>query len=224
MKLEGDIESGPAPFQGFKLPLDGKLGFNLPTNFAQSRQLAAEFYSKSKENIRPWSTFFASSRFKTPMSAQRLPRRIVKNVEYFQSNYILVFAVLFLYCLITSPLLLIALFAKFCVLYWLHLRNQTSRVVVFGHSLTLIQQYCIVGLVFLPIFYIVGAGAALFWVLGASCFLIMVHASFYDVQSILEPEDESFELKMERVVWIEYICWFYIKTYVADIVTSQLIN
>jgi len=203
MKVDGDIEAGlpgPAAFQGMKLPLDGKLGFNLGPHILVSKQHAAEWVAKSRENIRPWATFFATARFKTPLSAQRLPRRIVKNVEYFQSNYLLVFAVLFLYCLITSPLLLIAFMAKFMILYWLYGRNQVSRVIVFGRPLTLVQQYCIVGLCFLPIFYIVGAGAALFWVLGASCFLIMTHAAFYDVHSLIEPAEESFELTMEQVV------------------------
>jgi anoctamin-1 len=68
-----------------------------------------------------------------------------------------------------------------------------------GHELTLVQQYCIVGLCFLPIFWLIGAGAALFWVIGASFFLIMTHALFYDIQAVLEPEDE-FELTMEQVV------------------------
>lgn len=37
---------------------------------------------------------------------------------------------------------------------------------VFNHRLTLAQVYSLVGICSLPIFYLVGAGAALFWVLG----------------------------------------------------------
>jgi len=209
--VEGDIESlsasssssGPAIFQGFKLPNDGKIGmFQLPPNMNLSKQVASEWFSKRRETIRPWSTFFATSRFKTPVSAQRLPRRIAKNVEYFQSNYLFVFIGLFLYCLIASPLLLFAVMGSFSVCYWIFTRNygQDRRTVLFGRELTLAQQYSIVGLCSMPVFYIVGAGAALFWVMGASCFLIAIHAAFYDVQSLLEPEEESFELTMEEVV------------------------
>jgi anoctamin-1 len=101
---------------------------------------------------------------------------------------------------ITSPLLLIAVLASFSVCYWVFTKSLERRAVLFGHELTLTQQYSIVGLFSMPIFYIVGAGAALFWVLGASCFLIMTHAVFFDVDSLLEPEEESFELTMEQVV------------------------
>ncbi len=52
----------------------------------------------------------------------------------------------------------------------------------------------------MPVLWLCGAGAALFWVLGASCFLIMTHAVFYDVESLIGPEEDSFELTMEEVV------------------------
>lgn len=62
------------------------------------------------------------------------------------------------------------------------------------------QQYSIVGLCSMPLFYLVGAGAVMFWVLGASCFLIMLHAGFYDIEGMIQPSEESFELTMEEVV------------------------
>ncbi len=44
-------------------------------------------------------------------SFYRLSKRLLKNADHFQSNYVFVFLVLFLYCLVTSPLLLIVLAA-----------------------------------------------------------------------------------------------------------------
>jgi len=199
MKLEGDIESGAGGIPGIKLPNDGSLGF-FPNKLSVSKQMLIDWLSKSRERIRPWTTFFASSNFKAPVSAQRLPRRIVKNVEYFQSNYLFVFIGLFIYCMITSPLLFLAVMGSFGVCYYLFTKSLERRAVLFGKELTLVQQYCMVGLCSLPVFYIVGAGAALFWVLGASFFLIMTHAIFYDITAILEPEEDSFELTMEQVV------------------------
>jgi len=64
-----------------------------------SGKAAAEWVAKRRETVRPWTLFFASGHFKQPVSAQRVPRRIVKNVEYFQSNYLFVYIGLFLYCL-----------------------------------------------------------------------------------------------------------------------------
>jgi len=52
----------------------------------------------------------------------------------------------------------------------------------------------------MPLFYIAGAGAALFWVMGVSCFLILLHATFYDIDAILDAQEDSFELTMEQVV------------------------
>jgi len=71
---------------------------------------------------------------------------------------------------------------------------------VFGRELSLAQQYSLVGLCSMPLFYMVGAGAVMFWVLGASLFLIMLHASIYDIEGLLQPSEESFDLTMEEVV------------------------
>lgn len=40
--------------------------------------------------------------------------------------------------------------------------------------------------------------------LGASFFIIAIHASLYNIESILGSEDEPFELQMEQV-WREHI-------------------
>lgn len=71
---------------------------------------------------------------------------------------------------------------------------------IFNHKLTLAQVYTLVGICSLPIFYLVGAGAALFWVLGVSWFLITLHAAFYNIDSVLCPgEDELNSLVMQEV-------------------------
>jgi len=200
--LDGDIQqqpgSIPAVFQGFKLPNDGNIAGLLKVEV--SRQIVHEWYTRRREAIRPWPTFFATSKFKTPLSAQRLPRRVVKNNEYFQSNYLFVFIGLFIYCLVTSPMLLFAVFASLGVCYWVLMRNNGKRLTIFGRELTLAQQYSLVGLCNMPVLWLCGAGAAIFWVLGASCFLIMTHAVFYDVETLMGPEEDSFELTMEEVV------------------------
>lgn len=75
---------------------------------------------------------------------------------------------------ITSPLLLIAVCASAGAGYLLYLRHKEGmKVNVMGKDLPLGQQYGLVAICSLPIFYLVGAGAALFWVFGTvnlSCF------------------------------------------------------
>lgn len=63
--------------------------------------------------------------------------------------------------------------------------------------MTLAQQYGVVVMCAMPVYYLVGAGAAMFWVLGASFFVITLHASFYNIDALIAEED-SFPL-MEQV-------------------------
>jgi len=71
---------------------------------------------------------------------------------------------------ITSPLLLIAVAASLGACYILSVKNAEKKIAVFGHELSLAQQYGMVAVCSLPLFYLAGAGAALFWVLGKIVF------------------------------------------------------
>merc|ERR1712037_258811 len=62
-----------------------------------------------REKIRPWSEFAEQKEFFAPAGLQEWTKRAIKNVSHYQSNYIIVFLVLMTYCVLTSPLLLIAL-------------------------------------------------------------------------------------------------------------------
>ena len=64
--------------------------------------------SKGREAIQPWSDFFKTSHFEVPRSPRRLGKRVIANLKHFQSNYVIVFLVLSLYCFITDPLLIVA--------------------------------------------------------------------------------------------------------------------
>lgn len=71
----------------------------LPANFPVSAPAAQQWLGTRRENIRPWTTFLNSSNFKVPPSLPRLSKRILRNIEYFQSNYLFVFIGLIIYCL-----------------------------------------------------------------------------------------------------------------------------
>ena len=70
--------------------------------------------------------------FQVPPSAGRLSKRLYKNVDYFQSNYVMVFLVLVLYCLITSPLLIIVLAASGGACYIAGLKNAERKLSIAG--------------------------------------------------------------------------------------------
>ena len=72
-----------------------------------------------------------------PPSAGRLTKRLYKNVEYFQSNYVMVFIVLVLYCLISSPLLLIVIAASGGACYIAGLKNAERKLSIAGNCFPL---------------------------------------------------------------------------------------
>lgn len=99
---------------------------------------------------------------------------------------------------IVSPFLLFAIVGSYYISSKLYKRHTEKKVVILGHELSLTQQYGIMSLCLFPIFYLVGAGAAIFWVLGVSFFLVILHASFYNIDAVV-PDDQS-ELELLQTV------------------------
>merc|ERR1712088_1132977 len=113
VELSGELDSSQDSHSqagGSKSSLLGGMSLPVPVNISQPA--VKEWFGKRRANIRPIGTFFNTSNFQVPPSAGRLSKRLYKNVDYFQSNYVAVFLVLVLYCLITSPLLIIVLAAS----------------------------------------------------------------------------------------------------------------
>ncbi|XP_060585544.1 prenylated Rab acceptor protein 1-like isoform X2 [Ruditapes philippinarum] len=160
-----------------------------------SNATAREWFSKTRDGIRPWGEFVNTGRFQTPKSVAPLPKRIMKNIEHFQSNYLFVFIGLVVFCILTSPMLLVAIAACLGACYIISLKNKDNKLKIMGRELTLAQQYGAVALCSFPLFWLAGAGSAVFWVIGASFFVIMLHASFYTPGD----EGEPFDLEMEPV-------------------------
>ncbi|KAL7642678.1 UNVERIFIED_CONTAM: hypothetical protein RMT77_007243 [Armadillidium vulgare] len=171
----------------------------LPAGLKLSSPAVREWLSSRREQLKPWTTFGSTSKFSIPRTPQKWTKRVVKNVDYFQSNYMFVSIGLILYCLLTSPLLLVAVAASLGACYIASLKNAERKLVIGGHELTLPQQYIGIGVMSVPIFYLAGATTAIFWVIGASFFVIMLHATIYDIESIVGSEDQPFDLQMEEV-------------------------
>ncbi|XP_069497026.1 prenylated Rab acceptor protein 1 [Ambystoma mexicanum] len=155
---------------------------------------AKEWIERRRTTIRPWSNFVDQKRFTKPKNFGVFCKRLVKNVEHFQSNYVFVFLGLIVYCIITSPMLLIALAIFFGACYIIYLRTQQSKMILFGREMTTAHQYGIAGGVSLPFFWVAGAGSAVFWVIGATLVIIGSHAAFHELEGC-DTED----LQMEPV-------------------------
>eukprot|EP00095_Tigriopus_kingsejongensis_P005412 maker-scaffold327_size205035-snap-gene-0.11 protein:Tk05412 transcript:maker-scaffold327_size205035-snap-gene-0.11-mRNA-1 annotation:"prenylated rab acceptor protein 1" len=180
--------SSGAPTQATTNPTStGGMSLNLQL----ASPVVREWVSKRREEIRPWSLFAQTSNFQTPQSLPKLSKRLYKNVDHFMSNYVLVFLVLFIYCLITSPLLLIVLALAGGGCYFLTLKQRERKLVLGGREIGLPQQYGLVGLCAIPLFLIAGAGSVVFWVIGASIVIIGAHASFYNYEALDINDDQE---------------------------------
>ncbi|XP_058716049.1 LOW QUALITY PROTEIN: prenylated Rab acceptor protein 1 [Poecile atricapillus] len=144
--------------------------------------------------VRPWGSFLDQRRFGVPRDFGELCRRLGHNAERFQSNYLILFLGLVLYCLLTSPLLLVALGVFVGAAVAVRLRAREAPLVILGRELGPAHQLGVAGGVSLPLFWLAGAGAAVFWVLGAALVFLGSHGAFR------QPEPpESPELQMEPV-------------------------
>lgn len=172
----------------------GPLGTKISIPALLPQGPAKQWLEQRRAAVRPWASFVDQRRFGKPRNFGELCKRLAHNVEYFQSNYLFVFLGLIAYCLITSPLLLVALAVFFGACYLLYLRSQHSRLVMFGRELSTAQQYGLAGGVSFPFFWLAGAGSAVFWVLGATLVVIGSHAAFHELEL-----GEADELQMEPV-------------------------
>lgn len=180
-------------------PPDLKKNFGFSSLLQMPTQIPdpKEWIQQQRQNVRPWLVFVQTSNFKAPPSVPRLGKRIVRNVEYFQANYLFVFLGLIAYCLITSPLILLAIAGTFYAGYKLNQRHLQKKLVLFGKELSLAQQYGLVGLCSMPVYYLVGAHGAMFWVIGASIVIITLHAAFYNIEALITRKDDEFPLLEE---------------------------
>ncbi|XP_072317397.1 prenylated Rab acceptor protein 1 [Eucyclogobius newberryi] len=164
----------------------------MPKGFSPAA--AKEWLDKRRVSIRPWASFVDQRKFSKPRNFGELCQRVVKNVGVYNSNYTFIFMGLILYCIISSPMLLIALAVFAGAFYIIHLKSLEKKLVVMGKELAVPHQMSLAGAVALPVFWLAGAGAAVFWILGATLFVIGSHAAFREVEG-----SDLDELLMEPV-------------------------
>lgn len=159
-----------------------------------SPHVAREWLDRRRKSIRPWAGFVDQRKFSKPRNFGELCQRVVRNLDTYHSNYTFIFLGLILYCIISSPMLLIALAVFAGAFYIIHLKSLENKLVVFGRELTQGHQLGLAGGVSFPVFWLAGAGAAVFWVLGATLAVIGSHAAFRELES-----SDMEELLMEPV-------------------------
>ncbi|XP_036371436.1 prenylated Rab acceptor protein 1-like isoform X1 [Megalops cyprinoides] len=159
-----------------------------------SGSVAKEWFERRRMAMQPWAGFVDQRRFSKPRNFGELCQRVVRNLDTYHSNYTFIFLGLILYCIISSPMLLLALAVFVGAFYIIHLKSLESKLVVFGREVTGVHQLTLAGAVSSPVFWLAGAGTAVFWVLGATLAVIGSHAAFRE----LDGADMD-ELMMEPV-------------------------
>jgi len=128
-------------------------------------------------SMRSWGLFCDRSKFGPPKVSE-VYSRMKNNVQYFQTNYVLVFVLLVIYCVLTNPLFLLGLCAIgamwIYVFYW-----RTQPIVLFSHEITAKEKTIAIGLLSLLLCYWAEVGNVLFWLFGATITLVLLHALFH---------------------------------------------
>merc|ERR1711944_235093 len=89
------------------------------------------------------------------------------------------------------PLLLIVIAGAGGAAYFAAIKNETRKIAIAGHEVTLAQQYAAIATASIPFFLLAGAGGIVFWVLGAALFFITAHAAFYNYDALEVAEDQE---------------------------------
>jgi len=134
--------------------------------------------------LRPPSEFFDYHRISRPADLNQATSRISYNTKYFSGNYSLIVAVLAVYALITSPLLLISL--GFLVGGFTAINRFAPEPMQVGdHVVTQKSLYTGLFVIGIPLLWWSSPLGVFFWLVGASSVLILGHAT------VVEPGIES---------------------------------
>lgn len=134
--------------------------------------------------LRPPNEFFDAHRLSRPADLNTAVSRISYNTRYFSGNYGLIVAVLAVYALITSPLLLISL--GFLIGGFAAINKFAPEPMQVGeHVVTQKSLYTGLFVIGIPLLWWSSPLGTFFWLVGASAVLILGHAM------IIEPGIES---------------------------------
>ncbi|ESO08146.1 hypothetical protein HELRODRAFT_169884 [Helobdella robusta] len=192
--LSGNIEEDPV-----KKIVHYSLGQRIKTlNFPGGIQVK-EWFLKQKDGLKPWADFANTQKFSKPKTVAEGGQRLIRNVSRFKSNYLYVSLGLLAFTLLTSPFLLLTLGACLGACYMVKVKNANRKIIVMGKELSMTQQYAAVGMISLPILWLAGAGTVVFWVIGVSMVVIILHAVFHSVSTDDDDNDQLFDIQMNTV-------------------------
>jgi hypothetical protein len=155
-----------------------------------------ELFQRWRQGVQPWGDFVDVRKFASPKAVAPAGRRILRNVDRFRSNYVFVVVCVIAFAILTSPLLLVAVAISLGASYAILLKSPDKRIILAGHELTQTQQFGLVGIVTVLLFWFLGTGSVVFWIIGLSLVLILGHAAALSAEDEFRPV----ELRTAEVV------------------------
>lgn len=129
--------------------------------------------------LRPISDFFDFRRVSRPTSIYEVQNRVLFNLSYFHSNYLLILILLSAYTLFTNLWLLFDLVFIGASIYAISLLNHNDLILGSIHVSTS-QLYTLVGLVGLPILFLSSPMLTIFWLATSCGFVVFSHAALLE--------------------------------------------
>ncbi|KPI85021.1 hypothetical protein ABL78_5930 [Leptomonas seymouri] len=139
--------------------------------------------------LRPWSEFFDTTFFHSPVGVTDVVNRLNRNLSYFYANYLVLSMVCSSYILLIN--LPFSIYVVFIVFFYLFVRNRSiavaalaaqgaseeeQRVHIAVYSFTVSQLYLILIVFGVMGFYFTSGSSAVFWLLLTSLGVSCVHA------------------------------------------------
>jgi len=160
---------------------------------AGSNRLKDMFFTWKDErmkSVKPWAQFTDKTKFSPPKPTE-LVVRMKSNVSYFLSNYIILFFILALYCVITNPFFLFSI-AISVLLYFYLFRWRQEPIVIAGYTASDRVKFGMLAVVSIFLFWYASVGNTIFWLIGASAVIVFFHALLY---TPVEETDYDFTSK-----------------------------
>lgn len=139
--------------------------------------------------VRPPQEFFDVRHFSKPSNFSELQQRVTYNLNYYQSNYVVIVSLLSIYALITNSLLMFVIALVAGGMYGISKLNGSDLILPFG-TITSSQLYTGLILVSLPLGFLASPISTMMWLIGSSCVCVFSHASFMEkpIETVFEEQ------------------------------------
>ncbi|EGG13931.1 PRA1 family protein 1 [Cavenderia fasciculata] len=142
-----------------------------------------EFKDSRLQNARDWKQFIGKrEKYSLPRPSDT-GSRVKENLQYFQTNYFILFFIFATYVIITKPLFLFLLLTLALITIYMNYINT---------ELSEIQKKIAYGIqIFVSIYFLLSAGSSIVWLIGASLSIVLLHATFH-VPTSTDPSTLEF--------------------------------